>query len=349
MNCRWLAMTLLSIGPVGVRAGRASWMKEARFGVMTHYLADWRARTDGLTMSVDQWNELVDHFDVDGLAEQIKSAGAGYHILTIGQNSGYYAAPNATYDKLTGIRPGKCSRRDLISDMAAALGKRGIRLIVYLPAGAPGGDREAREALQWENGAHPNREFQGKWEQIIREWSQRWGDKIAGWWFDGCYWPNTMYRSAQAPNFESFAAAARAGNRASAIAFNPGVVTRLISIDAARGLHGGRAERSGSGADQARDGWCAGWSAGSGVELPGTDVGDGRAAIHGGAGGAVQRQRVEGGRGDHVGCPAGEERTDRERVRGAVERYREGRGEVVGQTIALRRLSTNFTYTRLLR
>lgn len=229
MKCRWLALTLLATAAVHGQ-GRASWMKEARFGVMTHYLADWRARTDGLTMSVDQWNELVDHFDVDGLAEQIKSAGAGYHILTIGQNSGYYAAPNATYDKLTGIRPGKCSRRDLISDMAAALRKRGIRLIVYLPAGAPGGDREAREALQWENGAHPNREFQGKWEQVIREWSQRWGDKIAGWWFDGCYWPNTMYRSAQAPNFESFAAAARAGNRASAIAFNPGVVTRLISL-----------------------------------------------------------------------------------------------------------------------
>jgi hypothetical protein len=39
-----------------------------------------------------------------------------------------------------------------------------------------------------------------------------------------------MYRSVQAPNFESFAAAARAGNRASAIAFNPGVAPRLISM-----------------------------------------------------------------------------------------------------------------------
>ncbi len=32
---------------------RAAWMKTARWGVMTHYLADWRARTDGLTMSVE--------------------------------------------------------------------------------------------------------------------------------------------------------------------------------------------------------------------------------------------------------------------------------------------------------
>jgi hypothetical protein len=225
-----LSLAFLLCASVLPAQNRSEWMRTARFGVMTHYLADWRARTDNLTMSVDQWNDLVDHFDVEGLADQLKSAGAGWHILTIGQNSGYFAAPNPTYDRLTGIQPGKCARRDLISDMAAALAKRGIKLIVYLPSGAPAGDRAAREALQWENGAHPNREFQLKWEQIIRDWSKRWGAKIAGWWFDGCYWPNTMYRGAQAPNFESFAAAARAGNPAAAIAFNPGVYTRSMSL-----------------------------------------------------------------------------------------------------------------------
>ena len=225
-----LTFALLLCAAACPAQNRAAWMPKAQWGVMTHYLADWRARTDNLTMSVEQWNELVDHFDVEGLADQLKSAGAGWHILTIGQNSGYFAAPNPTYDRLTGIQPSKCSRRDLVADMAAALAKRGIKLIVYLPSGAPAGDRAAREALQWEGGAHPNREFQLKWEQIIRDWSKRWGAKIAGWWFDGCYWPNTMYRSAQAPNFESFAAAARAGNPSAAVAFNPGVYTRLQSM-----------------------------------------------------------------------------------------------------------------------
>lgn len=212
------------------RPGRASWMGNAGFGVMTHYLADWRARTDQVPMSVENWNELVDHFDVDGLAAQVASVGAKYMILTIGQNSGYYAAPNATYDRLVGNQPGKCSRRDLIADMSAALAKYGIKLIAYLPSGAPGRDAKARAALQWQNGMHPNREFQRKWEQVIREWSLRWGTKVAGWWFDGSYWPNTMYRSPDPPNFESFAAAARAGNPDSAVAFNPGVVPRLISL-----------------------------------------------------------------------------------------------------------------------
>jgi len=209
---------------------RTAWMRQARWGVMTHYLADWQARTNSIEMSVEQWNKMVDAFDVEALAEQLKSVGAGYHILTIGQNSGYYLAPNETYDRLVGVKPSRCSRRDLVSDMSVALSKRGIKLIVYLPAGAPAGDRAAREALRWQNGMHPNREFQVKWQEIISDWSSRFGEKIAGWWFDGCYWPNTMYRSPQPPNFSSFAAAARAGNPNSALAFNPGVVPRLISM-----------------------------------------------------------------------------------------------------------------------
>jgi hypothetical protein len=150
-------------------------------------------------------------------------------IFTIGQNSGYFVAPNKTYERLTGSR-GKCSQRDLIADLSAALKKQGIKLIVYLPSGAPGGDSVARKALKWENGPYANLEFQRNWEAIIREWSQRWGNKIDGWWFDGCYWPNIMYRNEQAPNFASFAAAARAGNSESVVAFNPGVVYRTLSI-----------------------------------------------------------------------------------------------------------------------
>ena len=212
---------------------RAAWMRQARWGVMNHYLADWIARREKIKMSIEQWKKLIDHFDVESLAEQIKSVGAGYYLITIGQNSGYYLSPNATYDKYVGIQPSPAladSRRDLVADLYDALHKRGIRLMVYLPAGAPAGDPIARKALEWQNGPYRNREFQLKCEQVIREWSVRWGDKVAGWWFDGCYWPNTMYRSDEPPNFASFAAAARAGNPASIVAFNPGVVPRIISV-----------------------------------------------------------------------------------------------------------------------
>ncbi len=229
MAQKWLLLAV--IAATGLRAqDRAAWMPAAQWGVMTHYLADWQARTHRLTLSVEEWNRLVDGFDVEAMARTLAAVHAGYYQISIGQNSGYYLSPNATYDKLTGIRPGKCSRRDLVADLAEALQKRGIKLLVYLPSGAPAADKAAATALEWQNGPHANREFQRKWEQVIREWSLRWGQKVAGWWFDGCYFPNTMYRSAEPPNFATFAAAARAGNPDAAVAFNPGVVYRMISL-----------------------------------------------------------------------------------------------------------------------
>jgi hypothetical protein len=219
---------------------RAEWLRRARWGVMTHYLADWiwsvEAEEKGLSPearlsleTVDNWNALVDGFDVEGLARQLEEAGAGYYLLSIGQNSGYYLAPNPVYDRLVGHEPSRCSRRDLVSDMAEALGRRGIRLMVYLPSGAPAGDRVARAQLEWSNGPSRNAQFQAHWEAVIGEWSRRWGKKVSGWWFDGCYWPNQMYRGA-APNFTTFAAAARAGNPDSIVAFNPGVYYPLLSM-----------------------------------------------------------------------------------------------------------------------
>lgn len=229
------AAAALELGPVAIAQGhssgnidsgpaiehksnRASWMRKARWGVMTHYLADWIGKDTGEEMTVAKWNDLIDNFDVEGLADQIKSTGAGYHLISIGQNSGYYLSPNATYDRIVGIRPSKCSKRDLVADLYAAHHRRGVKLMVYLPSGGPGRDVVAVKALGWKNGAYRNSEFQIKWQRVIREWSERWEKKVSGWWFDGCYWPNTMYRKS-GPNFATFAAAARAGNPESAVAF----------------------------------------------------------------------------------------------------------------------------------
>jgi hypothetical protein len=227
--CFSLALALCLIGSQAASAQqRAAWMRQARMGVMTHFLAEWI--NPEAHESAEAWNKMVDGIDVKGLAGQLESSGIGYYLITLGQNSGFYCTPNATYDRFVGISPGRCARRDLIADLYEELHPRGIRLMVYLPAGAPSRDKQAVAKLQWKNGPYPNREFQAMWEQVIREWSTRWGTKVAGWWFDGCFWPNTMYRGKETPNFESFAAAARAGNPDAVLAFNPGVVNRTISI-----------------------------------------------------------------------------------------------------------------------
>ena len=216
---------------------RADWLYQARWGVFTHYLAGTVASGDHT--SVEQWNRIVNDFDVKGLADQLVTVGARYYFITLGQNSGFYCAPNPTYDKYTGIRPSKCSTRDLVSDLYDALAPKGITLLVYLPSGAPDRDPVAVKALGWKRGQFPfyrvkeygpierNRgliDFQRKWEGVVADWSRRWGTKVAGWWFDGCYYPHEMYLHPDPPNFASFAAAARAGNPDSIVAFNSGVI-----------------------------------------------------------------------------------------------------------------------------
>jgi hypothetical protein len=222
---------------------RAEWMYEAQWGVFCHYLSDIALK--GQEHTPENWNAAVDSFDVEALAEQLASVKARYFVLTLGQNSGYYCSPNAAYDRIVGNAASTCARRDLVADLADALVLRGIRLMVYLPAGAPDRDPKAMQALEWAPGKYPIWShpeggpeggdprfdaFQRKWEEIIGEWSTRWGANVSGWWFDGCYYPIAMYQHDDPPNFASFAGAARAGNPDSIVAFNPGVFDPVITL-----------------------------------------------------------------------------------------------------------------------
>ncbi|HEY3330321.1 MAG TPA: hypothetical protein VGK19_09900 [Capsulimonadaceae bacterium] len=226
----------------------ADWLHKAKFGTMTHFLADTASNRDAVALSVDDWNRRVDSVDVEVLAQQIASTGSKYHIFTLGQNSGFFCSPNNTYDNIVG-RPSRLSNRDLLADLATALAPHGVRTIAYLPSHAPALHRQAVEALKftppWDysgTGIIPGtyvsapdvdtRLTEGlrNWEAIIREWSVRWGDLVSGWWFDGGYYADKLYRHADEPNFRSFAAAAKAGNANSLVAFNPGVKMPVISM-----------------------------------------------------------------------------------------------------------------------
>jgi F5/8 type C domain/Alpha-L-fucosidase len=218
----FLVLVSVKVGSASLSKNKTDWFRASKWGVITHYLAD--ANT-----SSSDWNARVKNFDVDGLARQLNTVGAKYYFITLGQNSGHYCSPNATYDRYTGERPSKCSSRDLVADLSKALKPYNIKLLVYLPSGAPSQDITAIEKLKWSNGPYRNQEFQSKWEAVIREWSLRWGPKVQGWWFDGAYWPKVMYDFADPPNFKTFAAAATAGNPKSILAFNSGVAYPIIS------------------------------------------------------------------------------------------------------------------------
>jgi hypothetical protein len=191
---------------------RADWLMDARLGVFMHVLP---AKGDDLAK--------LERFDVEGLAAQLDSAGARYLVLTLGQNSGYFDAPNAAYDRRTGYSPGeRCSKRDLPLDLHRALRSKGLRLMLYLPCQTPNQDRRAQKAFGIAEGPKDqpiDARFARQWAEVIAEWSTRYGDKVAGWWFDGGY---------EGVGFDEeiagiYATAARSGNRASIVTFNPGV------------------------------------------------------------------------------------------------------------------------------
>lgn len=222
---------------------KTAWFADRGWGVFCHWLGAPPSSEGGAELTAEGWNRQVDAFDAKGLADQLTSIGAPYFFITIGQNSGHFLAPNTMYDRYVAVQPSKCSRRDLVADLYEVLHPRGIELLVYLPSGAPAADPVAVKRLGWEwgfPGAWPHSwgpertgkrlaEFQRKWEDIIREWSTRWGPKVRGWWIDGCYFADGMYRHDDEPNFPSFAAALKAGNPDALVAFNPGVVVPIIS------------------------------------------------------------------------------------------------------------------------
>ncbi len=185
------------------------WFRDAHYGVLMHFLPH-----DARSLA------LVDQFDVDSLAGQLKSIGARYLVFTLGQYSGYYNAPNAALDKLVGYAPSeRCSQRDLPLELHRALSAQEIKLMLYLPCQVGHGDARAQAAfgLAQGRGEQPlNYAAVEKWATVIREWSDRYGDKVAGWWFDGGY-PHLGFDDKMA---WTYADAAKHGNPKAIVSFS---------------------------------------------------------------------------------------------------------------------------------
>jgi lysophospholipase L1-like esterase len=218
-NIRRLAACILVLLPWRGQAmpnnSDTDWFRDAKYGVFMHFLPGDAA---GLTR--------VQEFDVEALSRQLETLGAKYLVITLGQNSGFFNSPNATYDRCTGYAPGeRCSTRDLPLDLYQALKPKGIRLMLYLPCQTPNGDARAQRALGLLEGKRDqpiDLEFAQKWARVIQEWSDRYGDRVAGWWFDGGY--EHIHFNEQIA--QVYAVAAKHGNPKAIVTFNPGV--RLI-------------------------------------------------------------------------------------------------------------------------
>lgn len=209
----WSGLVLMLFILVQIQAipapGDTSWMKKARYGIFMHYqyriLLGYGGTTKPMLpstsqMTATQWNQFVDGFDVQGFSEQMVKAKIGWVMFCLDDHHfAWPCAPNKTFSDYTGYAPGeKCSKRDLIMDVANALNARGIRLIVYY-AGLNGYMKEPKvmEGLgdtvrgMFNEKVPMPEESRKRRLAVLKEYADRYQDKIAGWWFDGME-PNTF-------------------------------------------------------------------------------------------------------------------------------------------------------------
>lgn len=199
---------------------KTDWFKNAGYGVFVHYLEGIQNDTEHLQSlgKNTPWDECVRDFDTERFADAVQESGAEYVIFTVMQISRFMIAPNATFDRITGYQPGEaCATRDLIEDLYRSLNSRGIKLMLYWTGDGPRVDEKAGTAYGCGNPV--SKEFVQKWADTFREYGERYGDKVAGIWCDGCY----SFIGYDEEKLGILAEGLRAGSDKRIIALNPGV------------------------------------------------------------------------------------------------------------------------------
>jgi len=195
---------------------RTQRLHDAKWGVFNHYLGHE-------IKTADAWAKKVAAYDVRKVADQLEACGARFYFLTLMQGRRWMCAPNATYDRICGTKPGEaCSVRDLPMELSEELSRRGIDLYLYYTGDGPYRDAELGSKFGF---VEPrfigvNRSFVDRWAAVLEEFAVRYGDRVKGWWIDGCFSNYLRYTDElMAP----YRAAILKGNGEALVTMNDGV------------------------------------------------------------------------------------------------------------------------------
>ena len=145
------------------------WMRKSGYGLMFH----WTSQSSPLKGPQKSYAQAVRDFNVTAFADMVEKTGAAWIFITVGHAESYCPAPVKAWERL---HPGKTTKRDLLMELAEALNDRGIKLMFYLNSPLMAHMKEATTAEYMEN--HRN---------LLSEFGNRYGDKLAGYWFDSWY------------------------------------------------------------------------------------------------------------------------------------------------------------------
>jgi len=183
---------------VAARA-QPAWLSQAGYGVMFH----WTSKSVSSDGAHKPYAQAVQDFDVPAFAEMVKSMGAAYVIFTVGHAEPYCPAPIKAWEK---YHPGKTTSRDLVMEIADQLAVRGVKLLCYFPT-----------HIVAKTGHVGEEEFMRINREILQEFGERYGPKVAGYWFDGWYQSLETYPKVA---FEEFYRVCKAGDANRIIAIN---------------------------------------------------------------------------------------------------------------------------------
>jgi hypothetical protein len=193
------------------RASRAStdWFVKAGYGVMFHW-TDYTQPRDG---TKKPYADAVNAFDANKFASLIEDTGAAYVLFTLNHAHPHCAAPIQSWEA---IHPGWTTKRDLIGDIAGALEKRGIRLLLYInsPTLTNFGKTGATGLYEL---TFSEEQFTEIHKNILTEIGSRYGDKLAGYWFDSWYQSLAAYPDVPIEDIYRYC---KVGNRDRITAFN---------------------------------------------------------------------------------------------------------------------------------
>ena len=199
--------------PPALTDRRAAWM-EGQWG--------FRFNMPGMKQA-----ESLATFDVQKMMTQIKVLDSATWVqinLTQGANGSFYTSPHA--DLARHVSADIVPQRDLFGEMLEALNAQGFKVMVYFATEGPTMGKHPDKALagvieKWKKYAKSRRMTpeQAVADIIVKEYSLRYGAKIAGWWFD----------HAKYGDIPALDKAARAGNPEAVLSFNVGGSPELLT------------------------------------------------------------------------------------------------------------------------
>lgn len=195
------------------------WMVDGKYGLFVHFSSGSVPFKGGPKLG-EQYQKLVNAFDVDAFVEKVVEIGASWVTFTCAHGTQHWPGPSTTIDS---IKPGFTCERDLIGELIDGLGKHNIRLMLYYN---PNSGMEDLYGNTYGNGDTPDPSGYFEFlESHFREVSLRYGEDLAT---TGAYIDDGGWKVYQLdPPWEKFAKAIKAGNPNAPVGFSQNLFPNL--------------------------------------------------------------------------------------------------------------------------